>query len=238
MHAVTASILYFKGCPNHALAIDAMRRVGSRAGFDVKIEELEIKSSQEAERLGFLGSPTVRINDLDVEPSARIRQDFGFSCRTYGEMDVPSDKDIEAALREAIADTPQERTSRSFVSRIAGVLALFTSTGTLLCCALPAALAALAGGASVSSLMSAVPWLLPLSLHKGWIFIGSGIMIALSGVLTFRPRGRVSCSITGGHGCEDAGRFARWMFWLSAVTWSIGVFFSYAIVPILRALEG
>ena len=74
--------------------------------------------------------------------------------------------------------------------------------------------------------------------YKGWIFLVSGILIALSGVLTFRPMGRVACSITGGHGCEDAGRFAKWMFWLSAVVWSVGAFFSYAIVPILRALEG
>ncbi|MCH8269845.1 MAG: hypothetical protein IH985_01350 [Planctomycetes bacterium] len=130
------------------------------------------------------------------------------------------------------------RAPRSFVGRFAGVLALFTSTGTLLCCALPAALAAVAGGAAVSSLVSAAPWLIPLSRHKGWIFLGSGILIALSGVLTFRPMGRVACSITGGDGCEDAGRFAKWMFWLSAVVWSVGAFFSYAIVPILRALEG
>ena len=130
------------------------------------------------------------------------------------------------------------RAPRSFVGRLAGILALFTSTGTLLCCALPASLAALAGGAAVSSLVSAVPWLILLSRHKGWIFLVSGILIALSGVLTFRPKGRIACLITGGHGCDDAGRFARWMFWLSAAVWSVGAFFSYAIVPILRALEG
>ena len=75
-------------------------------------------------------------------------------------------------------------------------------------------------------------------LYRNYLFQVSLATIALSGVLTFRPKGRVACSITGGHGCEDAGRFAQWMFWLSAGVWSVGAFFSYAIVPILRALEG
>ena len=79
----------------------------------------------------------------------------------------------------------------SWRQSIANVLALFTSTGTLLCCALPSALAAVAGGSAVVSLVSTLPWLVPLSLHKEWIFVGAGLMIALSAVLTYRPKGTV-----------------------------------------------
>ena len=124
------------------------------------------------------------------------------------------------------------------VQRVSGVLALFTSTGTLLCCALPAALGALAGGAAVGSLISALPWLVPLSRHKGWLFLGAGVMIVFTGVFTFRPKGKVACSITGGRGCADASRFAKAMFWISASVYGVGAFFAYAIVPILRLLEG
>lgn len=46
------------------------------------------------------------------------------------------------------------------------VLALFTSVGTLLCCALPATLVALGAGAAVSAAVGAMPWLVPLSHHK------------------------------------------------------------------------
>lgn len=131
---------------------------------------------------------------------------------------------------------PDARASH-FSGRVAGVLALFTSTGTLLCCALPAALGAVAGGAAVGSLVSVLPWLGPLSRHKGWIFLVAGVGIAVSGALTIRPNGRVACAITGGRGCADAGRFARAMFWLSATVYAVGAFFAYAIVPILRMLE-
>lgn len=68
--------------------------------------------------------------------------------------------------------------------------ALFTSTGTLLCCALPATLAAIAGGTAVTSLISAAPWLIPLSKYKGWIFLISGLLILVSALFAFRPQSR------------------------------------------------
>lgn len=133
---------------------------------------------------------------------------------------------------ERPADTPD-----TWRQRAATFLALFTSTGTLLCCALPSALAAVAGGSAVVSLVSAVPWLVPLSQNKGWIFLGAGLMIALSAVLTFRPKGTVACTIAGGHGCAVAGRFQKSMFWVSAGIYGIGAFFAYGLLPLLTLLD-
>lgn len=116
-------------------------------------------------------------------------------------------------------------------------LALFTSTGTLICCALPAALAALAGGAAVGAFVTTFPWLVSLSRYKGWIFLLAGLLILFSGILTLRPRGKFACAITGGKGCEVAGRFTKAMFWGSVVIYLIGAFFAYGIVPILQFLE-
>jgi hypothetical protein len=115
--------------------------------------------------------------------------------------------------------------------------ALFTSTGTLICCALPAAVAAFAGGAAVTSMVSTFPWMVTLSAHKEWIFVGSGLMLMISGILVYRPRGKMACSITGGEGCEVAGRFTKTMFWISVIILSTGAIFAYALVPIMRFLE-
>ena len=131
--------------------------------------------------------------------------------------------------------TQQDQT---FKQKLASFLALFTSTGTLLCCALPSAIAVIAGGAAVTSFISTFPWLVPLSRQKEWIFLASGLMIVLSGVLIYRPKGRLACTITGGQGCEVAGRFTKVMFWMSAGIFAVGVFFAYALVPLLRLLEG
>lgn len=127
---------------------------------------------------------------------------------------------------------------RGVKEKVFSFLALFTSTGTLLCCALPASLAAIAGGSSVVGLMSTFPWLAPLSQHKGWIFLVAGVLIGFNALLSFRPKGTVACTITGGKGCEVAGSFSKIMLWTSIVIYTVGVFMSYAIVPILRLLEG
>ncbi|MFB6273599.1 MAG: hypothetical protein ABEL51_11965 [Salinibacter sp.] len=130
----------------------------------------------------------------------------------------------------------QSSTSDTWRQSAANVLALFTSTGTLLCCALPSALAAVAGGSAVISLVSTFPWLVPLSRNKEWIFLGAGLMIALSAFLTFRPKGKVACTIAGGEGCRVAGRFQKGMFWISASIYGIGAFFAYGLLPVIKLI--
>jgi hypothetical protein len=122
--------------------------------------------------------------------------------------------------------------------KIVSLLALFSSTSTLLCCALPAALAAVAGGAAVGTMLSALPWLIPLSRHKGWLFIVAGVLIVFNGVLVLRPHGKLACSITGGKGCEVAGGFSKAMLFLSGGIYIIGAASAYALVPIIKLLGG
>jgi hypothetical protein len=136
-----------------------------------------------------------------------------------------------------ISDKDKQRKAWIWKKRLISFLALFASSGTLFCCALPAAIAVIAGGAAVGSLVAAFPWLIPFSRHKDWIFLAAGLLLLLNGALLFRPEGKVACTITGGNGCEVAGRFTKVIFWISVVIIGIGAFFAYAIVPILRWLE-
>ena len=66
--------------------------------------------------------------------------------------------------------------------------ALLASSGTLVCCALPALLVAVGAGAALSSLVSAVPELVWLSEHKEPLFVGAGLMLVAAGVLQWRNR--------------------------------------------------
>ena len=121
--------------------------------------------------------------------------------------------------------------------KVVSFFALFTSPGTLFCCALPAAIAAVAGGAAVSAFVSTFPWLIPLSQHKDWLFLGAGILIVINGVFTLHPQGALACAVTGGKGCEVSGTFQKAMFWFSASLVVVGVLFSYALAPLLRFLD-
>jgi len=111
---------------------------------------------------------------------------------------------------------------------------LFGSSATLLCCALPATLSIIAGGTAVGALLSAFPWLIPLSRHKEWIFLVAGVLLIINGIFVLKPQGKVACSITGGKGCEVAGGLTKGIFWFSVILYSIGAFTAYALVPIIR----
>lgn len=121
--------------------------------------------------------------------------------------------------------------------RIISFFSLFGSSATLLCCALPATLSIIVGGAAVGSLISVFPWLIPISKHHNWIFLFAGIILFINGIFVLRPKGKIACSITGGKGCEIAGSFSKCMFWISIILYGIGAFFAYAYVPVAKFLN-
>src|SRR5258708_10439639 len=109
--------------------------------------------------------------------------------------------------------------------------------GMLICCALPFLLVTLGFGATVAALTSSVPWLIPLSEHKEWIFVGSGALLLLSAWLVYRP----------GQPCPSDPRLQRlctrtrtWngrVFWASVLTWGIGFFAAYLLLPLWLWLD-
>src|SRR5438094_3797273 len=108
-------VLYFEGCPNHAPTVERVRAELVSRGLPKEIEEVEIHD--QAEALGFVGSPSVRINGLDIEQEARNLKSFGMSCRTYLEGTVrsgsPSSALIGRALNEQITQAGGRATFKS-----------------------------------------------------------------------------------------------------------------------------
>jgi hypothetical protein len=95
-------LLYFDGCPNHDALLPHLRRLLAEAGVVDEIALVRIRDPHEAERERFLGSPTVRIDGVDVDPSAAGRDDYGLKCRLYptaeGLRGTPPDDWIISAL--------------------------------------------------------------------------------------------------------------------------------------------
>lgn len=98
-------ILYFQGCPNHEPARALVERLSRQLHVEPKIELVEVADPEAAVKLRFLGSPTVRVNGVDVEPGAEERRDFAFSCRIYrsdgGGAAEPAASWVRDALIEA-----------------------------------------------------------------------------------------------------------------------------------------
>ena len=93
-------VLYFDGCPNHLPTAERVRAILRQEGVVAEILEIEVKDESAAKAFAFPGSPTVRINGLDIDPALRASEDAGFACRRYP-GGLPSEGMIRAALREA-----------------------------------------------------------------------------------------------------------------------------------------
>jgi len=123
--------------------------------------------------------------------------------------------------------------------RLLAYLSLVSSFGTLLCCALPSLLVLLGLGATVAAFLSAAPWLVTLSHHKAWVFVGAGALIVANFVYVYRlaPHVRtqtISCP-PGAElsACDTADRLSRGVLWISAIIYLVGVFTAYALGPLL-----
>lgn len=93
-------VLYFEGCPNYLPAVGRLRTVLEREGVRAELIEIEVKDDSDAKALKFFGSPTIRVNGLDIEASSRQATETGFACRRYPGA-LPSEEMIRAAFREA-----------------------------------------------------------------------------------------------------------------------------------------
>ena len=107
-------------------------------------------------------------------------------------------------------------------------LSLFTSVGTLVCCALPALLVTLGAGAALAGLLSAAPWLIALSKYKAWTFGISGLLIVASGVMRYQAR-HAPCPIDPAEAkaCTRLRKISGWVYWASVVIWAVGFFFAF-----------
>jgi hypothetical protein len=116
-------------------------------------------------------------------------------------------------------------------------LTLFASIGTLICCALPLLLVTLGFGAAVASLTHSVPFLISLSEHKEWIFAGSGALLLASAWLLYRPGQACPADPALARLCSEARRWNARAFWVSVVTWGIGFFAAYLVLPLWLWLD-
>jgi hypothetical protein len=97
-------VLYFEGCPNHKPTVERVQSVLQQHGIAAEFTEIEVRDAETASVLRFLGSPTIRINGLDIDPASRTSTETGLACRCYA-GGLPSEAMIRAALLEAQGQT-------------------------------------------------------------------------------------------------------------------------------------
>jgi hypothetical protein len=95
--------LWMRDCPSWKRALSELRAAMADAGLEAgEIETIEIESQADAEREGFVGSPTVRVDGLDVEPPGPEERP-ALACRVYRRDDGHvSPRPDPAALRRSL----------------------------------------------------------------------------------------------------------------------------------------
>ena len=109
---------------------------------------------------------------------------------------------------------------------------LFTSSTTLICCALPILLVSLGLGAVSASLFANLPFLVTLAQYKGWIFTGSGAVLLLTAWLLFRSGRACPANPELAELCARAYRWNSRIFRTSVVIWVLGFAAAYLALPI------
>jgi hypothetical protein len=97
---MTIEVLYFEDCPNYARAVERLKAVLKQEGLPAYVSEIEIKDESAARALKFFGSPTIRVNGLDIEVESRNLNQTGFACRRYL-GGLPAEEMIRKAIKEA-----------------------------------------------------------------------------------------------------------------------------------------
>lgn len=108
--APTVELLWWEGCPSTARTRALLAELMTGAGLDPEdLRVAEVVSDEDAERLAFVGSPTIRIEGRDVVPPYPDEPP-ALSCRVYRLRDgrpspIPDPDDIREALRAALGAT-------------------------------------------------------------------------------------------------------------------------------------
>jgi len=109
-------------------------------------------------------------------------------------------------------------------------LALLASSGTLLCCVLPAVMVALGAGAALAGVVTAVPQLVWLSEHKALVFGIAGVLLVVAGVVLWRAR-RLPCPVDAeqARACMRLRKWSALLYATALFAFALGATFAFVL---------
>jgi hypothetical protein len=99
-------LLFWEGCPSHPQALADLREAMIELGLrPERIEVREVDTDERATSEGFVGSPTIRVDGVDVQDPGE--EPAGLTCRIYHRRDgrispLPDPADVRDALQNAM----------------------------------------------------------------------------------------------------------------------------------------
>jgi len=227
-------VLYFEGCPNHEPAVARVDEIVKAEGISAEVSEVNVPDASTAHEVGFLGSPSIRVNGMDVEQAARSAREYGMMCRTYvvnGRREgLPSREMIQQAIREVQSGvpstdhcrqpggTPETSIKKSKNPSLFAAGSVVAAIVASFCCVLPIVFA-LTGFSilGASALFDAWrPYLLGLTFG----------LLGLGFFFSYRPS-KEQCAPSSACTMPATNRFSRMMLWLATAAVILFAAFPY-----------
>jgi len=116
----------------------------------------------------------------------------------------------------------------SFSIRLIQWLGLFSSFGTLFCCALPSAFVLLGLGSTLANFIGFFPQIIWISEHKEMVFGLSFFFMGFSflGQMTMK---NVACDLDQKESCERTKNWSRPVLWITLGINVIGFIYAYVL---------
>lgn len=96
-------IFWFQGCPNHTRALEMVQDTVRALGVEATIDQVEVPDEEAGNAVRFPGSPTIRVDGIDIEPGFPGCEDCTPRCRVYlterGLTGLPERAWLESVLR-------------------------------------------------------------------------------------------------------------------------------------------
>lgn len=100
-------LLWFQDCLNHPAARVLLDDILGEFAPGTPVDEIDATEPTVAQRHRFPGSPTIRIDGRDVDPSYQDPGDYTPRCRRYRTADglrgLPEQAWVEAAVRASVS---------------------------------------------------------------------------------------------------------------------------------------
>lgn len=229
-------VLYIEGCPNHRSAVGLVQELLQEQGISAPVSELGVSDSSIAREIGFLGSPTIRVNGLDIEPAARSARDYGMMCRTYAvngrRQGLPPREMLRQAIQEAqsgISESgrPPGTARNSNRAPLFAVGSAFAAIIASFCCILPIVFALT--GVSILGASALFDAWRPYLLALTFLLLGLGFYFA------YRPQ-KERCA--PGSVCEmpkrnRSGRLMLWLATAAAILFAAFPYYSGTVADVL-----
>lgn len=113
--------------------------------------------------------------------------------------------------------------------------ALLASSATLVCCVLPAMLVSIGAGAALAGLVTAVPQLIWLSVHKPLVFGVAGVLLVIGGAALWAGR-RAPCPADPdlARACLRLRRISAVIYAIASLSFGVGFTFAF-VLPMLSS---